>query len=55
MREIIFRGKRIDNGEWMYFNRHGAYVDENGNDIHPKQFTRDCGFKVDPETVVEMK
>jgi glucan-binding YG repeat protein len=54
MREIIFNAKRIDSGEWVYFNQHGAYVDEKGNEIYPKRFIRDCGFKVDPETVVKM-
>lgn len=29
MREIIFRGKRIDNGEWVY----GCYVFQNGKHI----------------------
>lgn len=47
MREILFRGKRLDNGEWVY----GYYI---------KGATRHCiarslgacpGYDVDPETV----
>lgn len=25
-REIIFRGKRVDNGEWVYWNQFGEYT-----------------------------
>lgn len=50
-REIKFRGKQIDNGEWAYFNFYGAYVGENGSEISPRRFIRDCGFKVVHETV----
>lgn len=59
MREILFRGKRIDNGEWV----EGYYVhlyDGKGNESH-RIYTgyseTDCGdfypewFEVDPETV----
>ncbi len=59
MREILFRGKRIDNGEWI----EGYYVhlyDGKGNESH-RIYTgyseTDCGdfypewFEVDPETV----
>lgn len=51
MRNYKFRGKRTDSGEWVHFNFYGAYVDENGSEIDPKRFIRDCGFKVVPETV----
>jgi uncharacterized phage protein (TIGR01671 family) len=51
VRDYKFRGKRVDNGEWVYFNQYGAYVDKNGNEISPKRFTRDCGYKIIPETV----
>lgn len=59
MREILFRGKRLDNGEWV----DGFYVclhDHKGNESH-RIYTgyaeTDCGdyypewFEVDPSTV----
>ena len=30
MRDRISRGKRIDNGEWIYWNRYGRITDING-------------------------
>ena len=51
MCKILFKAKRIDNGEWVYFNRYGAYCDVESNEIQPKRFTRDCGYKVDPSTI----
>lgn len=33
MREILFRGKRVDNGEWIYWNRFGRLTDINGEPI----------------------
>jgi hypothetical protein len=50
MNEIIYQAKRIDNDEWIYFNCYGAYCDSKGNVIEPKRFTRDCGYKIIPET-----
>jgi len=36
MREIKFRGKRIDNGEWVYWNQFGEYTKPfmSGHDLH---------------------
>lgn len=61
MREILFRGKRLDNGEWV----EGFYVclhDHKGNESH-RIYTgyaeTDCGdyypewFEVDPSTVCQ--
>lgn len=33
MREILFRGKRIDNDEWIYWDRFGRLTDINGKPI----------------------
>lgn len=33
MREDLYRGKRIDNGEWIYWNRFGRLTDINGEPI----------------------
>jgi uncharacterized phage protein (TIGR01671 family) len=27
MREILFKGKRVDNGEWVYWNQFGEYTE----------------------------
>lgn len=59
MREILFRGKRLDNGAWV----EGYYVhlyDCKGNETHriyPGDAETDCGdyypewFEVDPATI----
>lgn len=33
MRERISRGKRIDNGKWVYWDRYGRITDINGEPI----------------------
>ena len=55
MREILFCGKRIDNGEWVY----GNYILQNDNDskranyLIPYIKPRNCVnmYPVDPDTV----
>lgn len=52
MREILFRGKRIDDGEWLY----GHYVHQYGADMIylPDGVDREYGFDyyhIDKETV----
>ena len=47
MREIIFRGKRIDNGEWAY----GYYTEWSAGATGSVIETDDYDHSVDPETV----
>ena len=52
MREILFRAKRVDNGEWIY----GHYVHQYGADMIylPNGTDREYGFDyyhINPETV----
>lgn len=48
MREILFRGKRKDNGEWVYGNY--AVTDNNGKQHFVFQ-NKAFEFEVDPKTV----
>jgi uncharacterized phage protein (TIGR01671 family) len=55
MREIKFRGKRIDNGEWVYgdlmtkyVHHEGLTIVENGciyHEVDPKTVGQDTGYK----------
>ncbi len=51
MREILFRGKRVDNGEWVYGDL--LHPDLYGNGYSIEDFTKEKGncFDVIPETV----
>ena len=49
MREILFRGKRIDSGEWVYGTMYKI-----ANDLNPFILTggkSGCSYQVDEETV----
>jgi uncharacterized phage protein (TIGR01671 family) len=52
MREIKFRGKRIDNGEWVYgYYCFNGYTDEQKHFIIPDYASAFYGIEVIPETV----
>lgn len=54
MKNVVYRGKKVDDGKWVYFNQNGVYCDENGNQIQPKRIIRDCGYKVIGETIEKL-
>lgn len=54
MREILFRGKRMDNGEWIfgyYFQKKNLFSEEGLPVIHGISDEPPFGAKVDQETV----
>lgn len=51
MGKTVYKARRIDSNEWIYFNEYGAYCDKDGNVLLPKRFIRDWGYKVIPESV----
>lgn len=51
MREILFRGKRMDNGEWIEGTLY--QIAENLNPFIMLSNMHGCSFEVDPETVCQ--
>lgn len=61
MREILFRAKRIDNGEWIYGyiwrgNDHSYIIPHNvgiGYDDETKKIISAAAYEIDPETICQ--
>lgn len=54
MREILFRGKRLDNGEWVEGDlRHGGYVNNDSETYIMKSDYALHNIPVDPKTVCQ--
>jgi len=52
MREIKFRGKRIDNGEWVYgYYVYYGFIDNQKHYIVPDYASALYAFEVDPSTI----
>ena len=54
-REILFRGARVDNGEWAYgyYVKWGAWQNDKHLIIGKGEYGCICKFEVDPDTVGE--
>lgn len=52
MRKMLFRGKRVDNGEWVYgYYVFNGWTDKQKHMIIPNYASALYGFEVIPETV----
>lgn len=55
MKEILFRGKRVDSGEWLYgFYHNETSIESPASDrkiTHHHIYTQDFDLFVDPETI----
>lgn len=51
MREYLFRGKRLDNGEWVHGKLTGIKLVPEISTIEPKGIIGPFSFMVDPETI----
>ncbi len=57
MREIKFRGKRVDNGEWVYGYYYTQIITHAGNRKSRDHFMRteqNIRYEVDPDTVGQL-